>query len=125
MSEGLPDDERAVAREALSVASSHGEPDVERLVQGLPAAFEAAERRRRAPERIASAAAFWIPRLGLATALLAAAAWLWPARSGGAPAATARDDDSSLDTWIVTGRADRLSDPLLDALVRPEGERER
>jgi len=123
----MTDDERhlgpKVAREALSVAASHGEPDVERLIQSLPGMLSEAERRRRAPERIVSAAAFWVPRLGFATALLVAAAWLWPARSThGAAQGT---DDSSLDSWIVTGSAGRLSDPLLDALVQTEGDRER
>jgi len=107
------------AREALERALLGTDTSAKRLVAAAPAILAEAARRRGRHERtvLASVARAWFPRLAVAAAGLAAAAWLWP----GDPAASEVDEGEVLDAWIVTGDTETgVDDPVMDALVRPE-----
>jgi len=107
------------AREALERALLGADMSAERLVEAVPLILAEAERRQRRRERteVASVARTWLPRLALAAAGLAAAAWLWPAD----PASSEVDEGAVLDAWIVTGNTESaVADPVMDALVRRE-----
>jgi len=113
-----------LAREVLRRASAHGEPEIARLIDAVPAMLAEAERRRRVSSmpaaRISAVAGLWLPRLAVATVLLLAVALLWPRGSVSTRDRSATvDSAASLDAWLVTGRApSSVPDPVLDALVR-------
>ena len=132
-----------IAARALQRAASQDEPSLTSLLERVPSILAEAESRRRR-ESVSGAAAgvfragrAWLPRLAAVTALLVLAAIVLPGRTSRArathahgPATTAASaapsgpsgagsDDSSLESWLVTGSsASPVSDPVLDALVR-------